>query len=60
MEDVRVLEGVDGRDCTEREAGIEFALVVDAVVGRLPGVVGLEVTEAELVLSTDVLLLLEK
>lgn len=51
---------MDGRDCTGREAGIEFVFVVDAVAGRLPGVVGLEVTEAELVSRTDVLLLLEK
>lgn len=50
---------MDGRDDTGRDTGAKFVLVVDAVVGRLPGVVGLEVTEAELALS-DVLLLLEK
>lgn len=51
---------MEGRDGTGRETGAEFALAVDAVVGRLPGVVGLEVTETEQVLRSDVLLLLEK
>lgn len=54
----RVLAGVDGRDRTELVVGV--GLEVDREVERLPGVDGLEVTEAELVLRTDVLLLLEK
>lgn len=57
--DGRVRVGVDERDGTGREVGTDV-LVEDTVVERLPGVEGRELTEAELVLSTDALLLLER
>lgn len=55
---VRVLAGVDGRDRAELVGG--DGRVVDREVERLLGVVGLEVTEDELVLRAAVRLLLEK
>lgn len=55
---VRVLAGVDERDWAELVAG--DGLAVDREVERLLGVVGLEDTEAELVLRAVVLLLLDK
>lgn len=54
----RVRVGVDGREDTGREVRVEDLEV--AVVERLLGVDGLEVTEAVLVLRIDVLLLLDK
>lgn len=57
--DGRVRVGVDERDGPGRVVGTDV-LVEDTVVERLPGVEGRDVTEAELVLSTDVRLLLER
>lgn len=55
----RVLTGVGERVGMGREVGVD-GLVVERLAGRLPGVDGLEVNEAELVLRIDVLLVLEK
>lgn len=57
----RVLTGVGERVGMGREVGVDgLAIAVERAAARLPGFDGLEVTEAELVLRTDVLLVLEK
>lgn len=59
LADDRVLTGVDDLVGPGRETGVN-GLVAVSDPARLPGVEGLEVTEAELVLRTEVLLLLER